>query len=54
MEHNKDIKLADVEEMNQRSTLVLGQLWTEHERFHLESGEEQLDTVSLQDVRNQH
>lgn len=44
------IELANVEEVNDRLSLILGHVGSTHERLHVESVEEDFDPVSLDDV----
>jgi len=50
VELDDDIELADVEEVNNGLSLILGHIGSTHERFHVESVEENFDPVGLDDV----
>lgn len=36
VEHDNEVELADMEEVDDRGQLVLGHLWTQHERLEVE------------------
>lgn len=50
LEADQNVELADVEEMDQALELVLGELRAQHEALESESVQEELNSVSLNDI----
>ena len=50
MQHHDDIKLAYIEEVDDRAHLILRHIWCQNKRFKTEFGEEVLDPVRLDDI----